>query len=197
MKQLLSFVSLFLLFQSGALFTATTQTPENSPKNTVSGNILWNNAGLGYGIHYERLLENEKWVLVCPLSFCFGHIRDGNGRITTQGKDLRPLMTFISPGIRFYPTSGNGIVRYALGLNLPFGWGEGEGNTFTNGTNELVQRHISGIALSNGVSLMPVRHVKATLELWLGFCSDDGVNSLGGPGGSPFMLIGFLIGYLW
>jgi hypothetical protein len=125
----------------------------------------------------------------------------GHSTPTPDGKDQHPLMTFVTPGLRYYFKGANGIARYALGCNLIIGHGKGASTLYTNGTNELVQRHIAGFAITNGLYVQLSKYIRVGTELALGICSDSRLNSsapyndLSSESTDPFAQLTFTIGY--
>ncbi len=156
---------------------------------TICGAV--NNAGPGYGLQYERFFEEERNAsFVFPLFLCYDYApasRSGQGSTADKGLDQRPLMVLIAPGFRYYPCGGSGFARYAVGASFLIGRGKGEGNTYTNSTNNLVKRSIFGLMVANGINFQPSAHFKLNMELGLGLSTDrKDISYTGNPLGIDF-----------
>lgn len=156
-----------------------------------------NNAGTGFGIQYEYVFAKDKVSLIAPINFCFSHIvarRRARPGIKTSGEDQRPMMVFIEPGFRFYPTKSSGVARYALGIQLVFATGKGSSDLYINGTNDLQTRSIVGIALSNSLNFHISKYMRVGLDLSLGVCNDSGTDAAAKSNGTnPFGQFSFNI----
>jgi hypothetical protein len=189
---------LFLIY----VFTTLSATGKsrNYGSNILSAVALANNTGPGFGLQYETMISNSgKLSLVLPLSFCSSTVSKSRspGGANPDAQDRHPLMVFVAPGIRYYPTTSNGIARYSIGANVMFGRGTGAGHTSTNGTNQLESRQITGLLLANAITFQITPHIRTGLELSLGIGVDDGVRSAAGPGVNPLGQISFALGYRW
>jgi hypothetical protein len=167
-------------------------------RHLVSATAQVNNTGPGYGLRYEYFLKHDKLSLYLPLQICYTHVRGQKlyrpGGIKVEGKDQWPAMYFVSPGFNFYPTRSSGTARYALGMQLIIGGGMGRTSQATNGTYGLQSRAIAGVSIVNGVHFHTSRHVRSGLELSLGMCEDNGVDSEGGGGLDPFAQLTLSLG---
>lgn len=191
-------VALVLLCSSLWAQTPHDQSAHRIPRNTISAIGLINNAGPGGGIWYEHLIgKQNKFSLVFPLSFCYGSVRRSAGRTSNdEGSDLHPRMLVAYPGIRWYPASAANPAPYSLGLHFLLGGGDGAGNTYTNGTNNLTARSMAGILLVQGINFYcGTPRVRAGIELGLGVGSDDGTNSAAGSGVNPLGLAAVQVGW--
>jgi hypothetical protein len=155
-----------------------------------------NSGGKGIGLNYERFEEQEPFSLSLSILFCIGLVEKSRSHNSyPDSRDRHPLMSFISPTMRYYFKGPYGVFRYAVGINLTYGRGKGASPLYTNGTNELQQRDMLGIAVTNGLFVQFTRHVRIGAELALGICGDDGLESASGPGTNPFGQLTFSIGY--
>ena len=157
-----------------------------------------NNAGPGFGLAYERLFgPGDHFSLVAPLSVHFGTVRasrSGHGYYggPSPGETRHPVMMVFAPGFRFYPArrGGNRTAPYAIGASLLVGTGDGASHYYTNGTNQLTARSITGFIITNAVSIHLGQYLRMYFELGLGAGSDSSPNSSGGPLGSLSMGLG-------
>jgi len=166
-------------------------------RHVITPFVSANNAGPGYGIITEWMLgDKEKLSVVLPVALCYGYARH-SGSHNQSGEDLRPLMVFVEPGFRFYPTTSCGVARYALGANLVLGVGKGTSNFYTNGTPKLQSRTIAGLLLSQSIHFQITPHIRTSIEVGIGIGTDDGVNSATGESLNPLGQASFGIGYRW
>lgn len=99
----------------------------NQGDNIISVNLI--NAldiGIGSGISYERILtKDHRLSLILPVSILF----QPDDRYYDENTHYFNYFYF-TPGIKFYPFKNLRRVNYAIGANLMFGTGGGNGYTY-------------------------------------------------------------------
>ncbi len=185
------FINLAANCQSG------TRTKASYGGHLISASFLVNNGGRGLGLQYEHLFsQNDKWALIIPYTLVSTCIERSKSHGNKEGDNVTALMLFIEPGVRCYPTKSSGVFRYSIGANIMFGIGQGKGNMYKDGTNQLVSRTIAGLQIVQGFNLQLSRHIRFNLDLGVGAGSDDGINESDG-GGAPIFQLNTGLGYRW
>lgn len=140
----------------------------NSPKNNIKFYPLSTFAygGVGLGIGYERLLDNEgKFGLNLPVYLGLANADN------SSTMDVRTNTTFMfSPGLKFYP-GGQRRVTYGIGASLFGSWGQDD-NYFelSNGSRMLVTENVirAGMLVNNSVQFNIGQKFNLGLDLGLG-----------------------------
>ncbi|MBS1782153.1 MAG: hypothetical protein JSS78_03725 [Bacteroidetes bacterium] len=184
------------------------------PLNTFSIlPLAMNNfSAVGVGISYERFLDKGNFVsLYLPIVFSFNNRSNYYNNNTGLYEKSNDYMTWFMPGCKFYPTSSNGIVRYAVGGSLSFASGQ---KTYTKNTwdpaingyrTDRTQGNITmlGFMVNNSLNIQPTQHLHLGLEMGLGipyYVSDKTANNGAYASdnvfsNSPLIQFNFNIGY--
>lgn len=189
------------IFSNGRIEPSKPKQSKNYGNNILSVMPMQITSNIGVGVAYERVLDkNAVLSFYMPVTVAFPVINDINtGNTAPPGGG--PTF-FIMPGLKFYPTGGKGVVRYAVGPNLTYITGQKHVNDFIydefgNITGQDIgwrKRTALGIMITNGLNINPSEHIHMGLELGLGFTyfnTTNGVNS----GTIPLAQFGFKIGY--
>lgn len=175
------------------------QTPNQKPK--VYGNNIISimpmqlfAEGPGVGLAYERVLDkNGILSFYLPMGVAFVD----NGNVNPMGAKNYPTY-YIMPGLKFYPTGGKGVVRYAVGPNLAYVNGKRNDFIYDNMGNVtgfgLQTRSALGIMVTNSLNINPTTHIHLGMELGLGFNYFDRFNGVD-MGATGLVQFGFKIGY--
>ena len=96
-------------------------------------------------------------------------------------------MYYIMPGLKFYPTTGYGTVRYAIGPSAVIGSGtktysyttyDPINGGYTNYSSD--QTHfVFGLIVNNSLNINPTPHLYIGGELGLGFTYIDRIGGVG------------------
>lgn len=153
---------------------------------------LINNTGPGIGLSYERLLD-EQGRISCYFPFYYTRRNSGWAYNEHYKTDCLGGMA----GIKLYPGSSRGAVRYAFGFGFPFDAlsrktdkiDSHAGIYEVNRTDHFVR---SGILFLNSLTITLARKIVMGLDLNIGFSFSDEKdydNSV------PFALLSFRAGY--
>lgn len=145
--------------------------------NIISVMPMQITSGVGVGLAYERVLDKEgilSFYMPATVAFNDNTIDPVTGTTTTG--NTQPTY-YIMPGVKFYPTGGKGVVRYAVGPNLAYVTGNDYVNEllYDNAGNVVGQdigwrkRSALGIMITNSLNINPTAHIHMGLELGLGF----------------------------
>lgn len=159
-------------------------------------------SGVGVGLSYERVIDKEDNILsfYMPVTVAFTNIDPVTGTPTTANSQGPTF--YIMPGLKFYPTGGKGIVRYAVGPNLAYIMGQRFVDDFIlDDFGNIVGQDIGwrqysalGIMVTNALNINPTAHLHLGLELGLGFTYFNKVNNRD-IGTEAIAQFGFKIGY--
>lgn len=152
---------------------------------------------VGVGIAYERVLDKAGILsFYLPFMVEFDGTNGRNAAINPNGNTYPAY--YIMPGLKFYPTGGKGVIRYAVGPNLAYRTAKEYDFKFDNlgnivGVGEQ-PRTMLGIMVTNSMNVNPTKNIHLGLELGLGFTY---FNKLGGVemGTEALAQFGFKIGY--
>lgn len=140
----------------------------NFPKNNLKFYPLATFAygGVGIGLGYERLLDNEgKFGLNLPVYMGLAN-SDYMG-----GVDMNTNATFMfNPGVKFYP-GGQRRVTYGIGASLFGSWGRESGyEYYANGSRRLINEDAirAGMLVNNSVQFNIGPKFNLGLDLGLG-----------------------------
>ncbi len=158
---------------------------------------------IGIGLSYERVLDKENilsFYLPFAMSFGNSNFDPVTGQRISNGS-TNPRY-YLMPGLKFYPTGGKGVVRYAVGPNIAFATGKESGTWFLLDDNGNVigvdssdrTRTMLGIMVTNSLNINPTEKIYLGLELGLGFTY---LNKIGGLNDNTEALaqFAFRIGY--
>lgn len=176
---------------------------KNYGNNILSVMPMQITSGIGVGLAYERAIDKEKNILSFYMPVTVAFTDNTVDPVTGTGTTNSSAPTFfVMPGLKFYPTGGKGVVRYAVGPNLAFIQGQDYVNDLLyDNTGNIIGQDIGwrnrtalGIMITNSVNINPNEHIHLGLELGLGFTYFNQVN---GRNTDVQMLgqFGFKIGY--
>lgn len=186
MKHLLS-LSILLLATCAAFAqdvppqTAPQPAPEPLPESFIRrGNIValapiqFTDDGLGFGIYYERFLDNDGFVsLNLPITY--------SGVRTVKdydGNSIHAAMLYIVPGVKIYPTGHrSGKIKYAVGVSLPIGSGDhlsyahlsSVGGIRTDKYYFLQNKFVFGMLVTNSINLFVAGHFYMGVDANVGY----------------------------
>lgn len=133
--------SIFTLLLSCTMLAAptlhaadNTATQKENGKNIIRfAPIALFDVGVGMGLSYERFIEKSyKISVVIPIDYLFASFENNGGYYSDESN--KTSYFYFAPGLKFYPSSANKKVTYAIGPNLYLGYGQGrdwiyQGNT--------------------------------------------------------------------
>ncbi len=127
--------------------------------------------GIGLSLSWEKLLDKDGILsFQLPFSATFNmNNSDALGRQTNEDP-----MFYVYPGIKIYPKSAFGKVKYAIGPSLVLGAGQktqtNYGNyPYSNYTEETVSKTVFGILVNNSLNITPSPKTYIGIEFGLGF----------------------------
>lgn len=155
--------------------------------------IHFSEDGVGFSLSYERGIDDGGIVtFVLPVAATFNMT---NAAYTNS-------MFYFMPGLKFYPTSNKGKVKYAVGPSLVVGGGivhnEYLYNTYYpysyNYVSQDQQKFLLGVMVNNSLNFLPAPHLYLGLEFGFGFSYINRVEGYN-EGVSGIVQGGFKIGY--
>ncbi len=164
--------------------------------------IFFTENGVGIAASYERVLDRNSIVsFYLPV---IATINTDNQEESGYNKN-EDIMAYIAPGIKFYPTSCRGLLKYAVGPSLVLGVGEKTtGGPYTQWNGVQYQTYLDpyvtrtktmlGILVNNSMQVNPSTHLSLGFDFGFGFTY---INDVGGvnKGVSGMVQGGFKIGY--
>ncbi|WP_133162720.1 hypothetical protein [Flavipsychrobacter stenotrophus] len=182
---------------------AASPAHKNDNSNIIAiAPIQFTENGVGLAFSYEKGIDKAGIVAYnLPLIATF------NLNNNVSNGDHQDAMFYFSPGIKFYPTSSHGNVKYAIGPSLVIGAGEKTTHSSTylpnpgNPSNPYYyeqyttqSKFILGIMVSNSLNINPTEHFYLGLDFGFGFTY---INRLAGnnDGLTGVVQSGFKIGY--
>lgn len=160
--------------------------------------IQFTENGFGVAVSYEKAIDKTGIVsFILPVMATF-NLNNHEETIYDKHQDA---MFYFSPGLKFYPTSMFGKVKYAIGPSLVVGAGEKtRGGEYYYGYNPSYDPYYTqtkfmlGILVNNSLNFNPSEHLYMGMDLGFGFTY---INRLGGinQGISGMVQGGFKIGY--
>lgn len=185
---------------------------------TISPIHMTNTSATGFGISYERMIGTNN-LLSLYLPVCLSFRDEGNNNNyapISNNSNGRSTMLWVMPGLKFYPTGSNGIVRFGVGPSLTFATGTREiintvynpqTNTSTSTSNNL-NVFVMGVLINNSLNIQATEHFRIGLELGLGipYYKNDGAKGYYGSNNSyynysspytntPLVQFNFNVGY--
>jgi hypothetical protein len=129
--------------------------------------------GWGLGLSYEHMLD-KKGIL----SF-YGNLYASFNTESNAGGSAATVnpMYYISPGLKLYPTTCNGKVKYAVGPSFVAAFGKETDYDNYLGLPNTENRFTLGVLVNNSVNFSPSAHIYACLEFGFGWSY---INTLGG-----------------
>lgn len=200
MKKLLLFIAPLLI--AGSAFAQSEESPAASPVRSGSGDniiaiapIQFTENGVGLSFSYEKGIDKGGIV-----SYYLPVITTFNLNNNVDHGDHQDAMFYFSPGIKFYPTSSHGSVKYAIGPSLVIGAGEKTTSSYNaNGGNPYIEyntqsKFIVGVIVNNSLNINPTPHFYLGIDFGFGFTY---INRVGGnnDGLAGIVQSGFKIGY--
>jgi hypothetical protein len=143
--------------------------------------------GAGFGLSYECVLDKKRnivsFYMPMAMSFDFGNNTryDYYGNYYGNNNDNRDYSWYVMPGIKFYPTGGKGIVKYAVGPNLVFRQTHYNEYYYYDLYNSQYPGYAPypysterneftfGMVINNSLNINPTKHLHMGLEFGLGF----------------------------
>lgn len=187
---------------SGKLLAQSQETPVQQ-RPLTNDNIIavapiqFTENGVGLSFSYEKGIDRGGIV-----AYNLPVIATFNLNNNVQQGEHQDAMLYFSPGLKFYPTSSHGGVKYAIGPSLVIGAGEKttSTNVYNYATNSYdysyntQDKFILGIIVSNSVNINPTPHFYIGIDFGFGFTY---INRVGGfnDGLNGIVQSGFKIGY--
>jgi len=173
--------------------------PKKYGNNILSVMPMQITSNVGVGLAYERVIDQAGILsFYMPVTMAFAN----NNNTGTPAGTSTATSYYIMPGLKFYPTGGKGVVRYAVGPNLAYVTGQRYVNDLLYDSNgNIIGQDVGmrthsalGIMITNSLNINPTSHLHLGLELGLGFTYFNKVNNrnMNADGLAQF---GFKIGY--
>ncbi len=190
----IAFALLPLFLATASMAQEKTETEEDAPAKSgcgssssccKNGNKVWyvspikfTENGVGFELGYERGIDKGGIVaynlpLVATFNLAHDELNMGN---------KQDAMVYFMPGIKFYPTSAYGKVKYALGPSLVIGVGQQTDrydyyiNPFTtypypvsNHGYVTRDKELLGVMINNSLNINPSDHFTLGLDFGFGF----------------------------
>ncbi len=137
--------------------------------------IKFTENGVGFELGYEHGLDAGGIVaynlpLVATFNLAKNDINNGN---------KQDPMFYFMPGIKFYPTSSFGKVKYAIGPSLVIGAGQQTDNVYVSNyvggvytgsyTYQSYSKFLLGVTVNNSLNINPSPHFTLGLDFGFGF----------------------------
>ncbi len=213
----IAFALLPLFLATASMAQEKAETEEDAPAKAAcntscckNGNKVWyvspikfTENGVGLELGYEHGIDKAGIVaynlpLVATFNLAHDDLNMGN---------KQDAMVYFMPGIKFYPTSAYGKVKYAIGPSLVVGAGQQTdridyyydpyGNIYPyNGNHTYITRDkfLLGVLINNSLNINPSAHFTLGLDFGFGFTY---INTLDGVTQNMRGLVqgGFKMGY--
>lgn len=159
--------------------------------------------GVGVAVSYEKTIDKAGYIaFVLPVMATFNL----NNSSESDYNKHQDAMFYVSPGLKFYPTSCYGRTKYSVGPSLVIGAGEkttgGEHYVYTpyNNTNYQFEPYSThskftlGILVNNSININASPRMSLGLDFGFGFTY---INTIGGSNAGMTGMVqgGFKIGY--
>lgn len=131
-------------------------------------------AGLGTSVSYERAIDKDgivSYIIPAIVAFSDNSISGGEYKYTP--------MFYVDPGIKFYPTSCYGKIKYALGPSLVVGYGRQMNTASLVYDDRIYDKFILGVMITNSVNFNLTRHLYMALGFGMGFTYINQYNGVG------------------
>lgn len=163
--------------------------------------IAFTENGVGFAFSFEQGIDKSGIIAYSLPIIATFNLNNAQESANNKHQDG---MVYFSPGIKFYPTSSYGRVKYAIGPSLVLGAGEKTtgGDTYVYvpyGSYQFVpyqtqSKFLLGIMVNNSLNINPTPHFYMGLEFGFGFTY---INTLGGTnqGITGITQSGFKLGY--
>jgi len=131
-------------------------------------------SGVGLAVGYEKVLDKEGVI-----SYSLPVVLTFNPSDANKPSDKSDPMVYFMPGLKFYPTSYFGTVKYAIGPSLDLGYGQKTQYDYSlpapyYSTNDHL---VLGMMLNNYLNINPTDNFYIGIDFGLGFTY---VNNVGG-----------------
>jgi hypothetical protein len=156
-------------------------------KNIIAAAPLQITDDIGIGLSYERVLDKKGMLsFYLPVCMSFNDNNNNNSGPFTSGSPYygayneRYSSYYILPGVKIYPTSSKGKVRYSVGPSLAFVFTKAYTNNtyttydpygnpiYTPTAPTLQDRFMLGVMINNTLNIQPTPHLYMGVELGLG-----------------------------
>ncbi|RYE25812.1 MAG: hypothetical protein EOP51_02800 [Sphingobacteriales bacterium] len=144
--------------------------------------------GPGFGLSYERVLDKKNNIVSFYMPFAMAFNLD-NKRVDYYGNyygynnnSEHNYSFYAMPGLKFYPTGGKGIIRYAVGPNIILRYSQYTDYNYYdvyNYPNQFIAPYVPykterneftmGMVVNNSLNINPTKHLHMGLELGIGF----------------------------
>ena len=189
------------LVMAGSAFAQSEEAAPASPVKASSGDhilaiapIQFTENGVGLSFSYEKGIDKGGIV-----SYYLPIITTFNLNNNVDHGDHQDAMFYFAPGIKFYPTSSHGTVKYAIGPSLVIGAGEKTTSSYYNNGVPYLEyntqsKFILGVIVNNSLNINPTPHFYLGIDFGFGFTY---INRVGGnnDGLNGIVQSGFKIGY--
>lgn len=130
--------------------------------------------GVGLAVSYEHSIDKHGIV-----TYVLPAIATLNSTTSSfSNKRHQDPMFYLMPGLKFYPTSCYGKVKYALGPSLVIGAGQQRVDDYYYNNDQLYDKFLFGIMVNNSVNFTPTPHIYLGVEFGLGFTYLNRVNGV-------------------
>ncbi len=157
--------------------------------------IQFSENGVGLGISYEHNIDAGGIVnFYMPVVGTFNPSRNIGGEYSNDP------MFYVMPGLKFYPTTCYGKIKYAIGPSLVLGMGTQKNyyydyfSSYYPPHSEVQNRFLLGVMINNSLNFQPTKHLYLGLEFGLGFTYIDKLAG-GNNGVTAITQGGFKLGY--
>ncbi len=161
--------------------------------------LQFTETGIGMSFSFEQSLDKSGIVsFILPVVATFNPIKNA-----VNENNANDYMYYLMPGIKIYPTSNRGKIKYAIGPSMVIGAGERTKYTYYYGYNsgfsssqEHHNKFIVGVTINNSINFKPTRHIYMGLDFGFGFTY---LNRFGDVNQGMGGLVngGFKIGYIY
>ena len=175
------------------------KTPVMGKRILALSPMYFTENGVGVAFSYEKGLDPGGIIsFTLPVAATFNL---NTSTETAAGKN-EDAMVYVMPGIKFYPTSNRGVIKYAVGPSLVLGGGQkttGGDKYFLlyNYYSEPYVMHaklMMGVMVDNSLNISPTEHLYMGVNFGFGFTY---INRLDGTnfGTTGIVQGGFKLGY--
>lgn len=157
--------------------------------------MQFSESGVGFAFSYEHGIDKDGIVsYILPVAATFNLSEDASLNGNSDA------MVYFTPGLKFYPTSSFGKVKYAIGPSLVLGAGQ-ETNYYMSSPYPNYSQYyraddklLLGIMISNSLNLNPTPRFYLGLDFGLGFSYIYRLNNVN-QGMTALVQGGFKLGY--
>ncbi|MBC7553243.1 MAG: hypothetical protein H7257_04635 [Taibaiella sp.] len=157
-------------------------------------------SGVGFALSFEKGIDEGgivAFTLPLILSLNINNFDGYNNYNGGYGENRNDFMTYICPGLKFYPTSSKGKVKYAIGPSLVLGAGQETSYNYYQYSSSYFGTYdklLMGVTINNSLNINPTKHFYMGVEMAFGFTYVNMLNQVNqGMGGiSQFS---FKLGY--